>query len=225
MNGPHPPQSGTSAEEMQLLQQLLAEEMRKAEASAIQQSQPHSMSAPAGLPPQLVAELQRQMIVPAAPTQRPQRQPSNGLGEWKWIGVAGMGCVTVLGSVWMIVASLPGARGTAELNTAVMALSDAAMNAQRPNITCIGFGCGKFGEAVAETQQPVRSVAVAPSQEASAQPFDMGYQKGRQEAPSVWGVPPDPQSQISKAEALLAKAQTPEQRGRMQAHIDYLRGL
>lgn len=141
--------------DQQLLQMMLQQEAIAAQQAAGGMVPQDAMGEMAGVQPQLLATFRQQSLPPVG--QSPPLLES--LKEWKGVIMVGMGCITALVMTPMIAASLPGSRGTAELNTAVMALSDAAVQAQRPNMVCVGFGCGKFGEAIAQSAPPPAPVA------------------------------------------------------------------
>ena len=209
-----PPQDSMNDDEMRVLQQLLAAESAKTEAAITHQSGAGLLSSPA-----VAAELMRSQLVPSQPTQAPAAQQAK---QPPYIVLAGMACTTALIMTAIIAASLPGARGTAEINTAVMALADAsqtiAENQKRPNEICISFWCGGSNQRNKDEVPEVQAAA-------TTSPYQEGIALAQEVYAPVVDSPMHIEAAIAKLREAHASALTNDEKLNIEGQLSYLRGL
>lgn len=217
--------------DMKLLEQLLAQEMKAAETAALAQAQQGQAALSTGqITPQMIAAIQHEMSLPLA--TRPRQQTPQRDNRPLWIAaIAGISTsVTVLGLAAIVSGSLAGNRGTAELNTAVIALSETAKSvsetANRPNVTCISFNCGGLQRQV-EPQPSAPAVVDAPLP--AGQLYAQGYQEGSTNAAGIYQNWSPEQiaaeiTRLQQAKAHGGATMTPDRIGRIDAYLAYLGG-
>ena len=171
--------------------------------------------------PELVAELQRSMLAPQHPTLPINSQHAKKSGEPPYMALGGMACATAVVITWIVAASLPGARGTAEINTALMTMAESsraiAENQDRPNHTCISLWCGG---------RPEKAVGSTPVESVEQSPYQQGLVKAAKIYAPVVDSPRHIQSAIARIESeKLPMATSGAERQKWQAHLDYLKGL
>lgn len=212
--------STPNSEDLIALQQLLAQELARNESALAHGGNQAAL----GLNPEMVADLQRSVLAPANPLQ--SRQVTQPQQSKQPLIMCGMVCLTALAGVWMIAASLPGARGTAEVNTAVMAMAEAttaiAENQKRPNNICFSLWCGGRGNAQDEQR------ASAPATARPVETYQDGVAQGQAEAPAKYApILDDPtmvSAAIDRAKSNAAIAATEKQQGYWNAMVQYLEG-
>ena len=206
-------------EQLKVLQQLLAQETARTEAALVQGG--YQGMSQQGMTPEIVAGLQRSLIAPAHPTRHPQVQEPK---RPPYLAMTGMGCATLLAMAWIIGASLPGARGTAEINTSTMALADAtraiAENQQRPNEICIlSLGCGGHRQKEDDSQE----LASATAEQVS--PYQLGLEEAQSKYAAITDSPRHIEAVIAQLERSHEDAASRDEKLRLEAHLQYLRRL
>lgn len=226
-------QGGEQQVDMKMLEQLMLQELQAQQAAALAQAQQPQSPVAGQMTPQVIAQIRHQMSLPLATRPRQQVPQRDNRPLWIAAIAGGLSSATILGLAAIVSGSLAGNRGTAELNTAVIALSDTAKavseSATRPNVTCISFNCGGMRQS---GQQQDSAPAIAPP--AVAQPVSEGdvyarhFESGKQEAPYVyqgWNS-----AQIVEEIARLQQVKsvpgiTPDRAGRIDGFLSYLGGM
>jgi hypothetical protein len=214
--------------DLKVLEQLLQQEMRAAESASLAQAQQQQPAAAnGGFNPQMIAAIQHQMSLPLSYQQAHPQQPQRD-NRTLWVaGIAGaFTSLTVLGLAAIVSGSLAGNRGTAELNTAVIALSETAQavseSTKRPNVTCISFNCGGL-QRQAEQVESSRSSGPMPTPDL----YQSGFSEASAQAASVYqGWSPEMLAQEVQRlhQAKSTPGYTSDQLGRIDAYLQYLGG-
>lgn len=135
----------------ELLEQIKLGAMPPAPQPPVAQNQPPQplVAQPPELSPEILEMLQAQLFGPPK-KQAPAIAPM--------IPIAAIIGLSTAAITFMIVSALPTSQANRSLENATIALSNVsqelATNKNRPNIVCIGFGCGEGMRAIAGQQQP-----------------------------------------------------------------------